>query len=145
MTAPNSKGVVRCIREALSMAKITSKDVDAINGHLTATFADPKEIENWRIALEVEPENFPKINSTKSMIGHTLGAAGGLESVATVLQLHEGFLHGSLNCEDLKPELSGFTKSIVHKTEKFDGKVIAKSSFGFGDVNGCLVFKKWKK
>lgn len=145
MTAPNSEGVVRCIREAMCMAKIGPQDVDAINGHLTATFADPKEIENWRAALEVAPENFPKINSTKSLIGHSLGAAGGLESVATVLQLHEGFLHGSLNCEDLKPELSEFSNSVIHKTEDFEGKIIAKSSFGFGDVNGCLIFKKWEK
>lgn len=144
MTAPNSSGVIRCIREALLMAQLGPRDVDAINGHLTATFADDKEIENWRRALEVSPEDFPKINSTKSLIGHTLGAAGGLESVATVLQLHEGFLHGSLNCEDLKSELAAFSASVVHKTEDFKGRVIAKSSFGFGDVNGCLIFKKWE-
>jgi len=145
MTAPNSEGVIRCIREALCMAKIGPHEVDAINGHLTATFADPKEIENWSRALEVKPESFPKINSTKSLIGHTLGAAGGLESVASVLQLNEGFLHASLNCEDLKPELSAFSKSVVHEAQDFNGKIIAKSSFGFGDVNGCLIFKKWEK
>ncbi len=145
MTAPNSDGVVRCIREAMYMSQIGPQDIDAINGHLTATFADDKEIENWRRALELKPQDFPKINSTKSLIGHALGAAGGLEAVATVLQLHHGFLHASLNCEDLKPELSDFSESIVHKMEKFEGKIIAKSSFGFGDVNGCLIFKKWEK
>ncbi len=143
MTAPNPEGVIRCIRHSLLMAKLGPKDIHGINGHLTATFADPKEIENWSRALEVSPENFPLINSTKSMIGHALGGAGGLECVAAVLQLSKGFFHGSLNCEDIHPELEAFRKSIPQKTIDFQGDVIAKSSFGFGDVNGCLIFKKW--
>lgn len=145
MTAPNSEGVIRCIREAMCMAKVGPSEIDAINGHLTATFADPKEIKNWQRALEVDADKFPKINSTKSLIGHALGAAGGLECVATVLQLHNSFIHGSLNSEDLHSDLVEFSNSIVQKTEKFEGKIIAKSSFGFGDVNGCLIFKKWEK
>ena len=144
MTAPNPEGVIRCIREAMYMAKIGPDEIDAINGHLTATFADPKEIDNWMKALETTASNFPKINSTKSLIGHGLGSAGGMECVATILQLHSGFLHGSLNCEDLHPELENYSKSIVQETEEFKGKIIAKSSFGFGDVNGCLIFKKWE-
>ncbi len=144
MTAPNPQGVMRCIREAMSMAKISPKDIDAINGHLTATFADPKEIKNWINALEIKAEQLPEINSTKSMIGHALGAAGGLECIATVLQIKNGFLHGSLNCEDLHPELKEVENSIVKKTKEFNGNIIAKSSFGFGDVNGCVIFKKWE-
>lgn len=144
MTAPNPEGVVRCIRAALTMGGIAPTDVDAINGHLTATFADPKEIDNWQTALEVPAQDFPLINSTKSMIGHALGAAGGLECVATTLQLHRGFIHGSLNCEDLHPEIEKVEKSVVRETREFDGRIIAKSSFGFGDVNGCAIFKKWE-
>jgi 3-oxoacyl-(acyl-carrier-protein) synthase len=142
MTAPNPEGVIRCIRSAMSMAGINSKDIDAINGHLTATFADPKEINNWIKALEIDPKNFPLINSTKSLIGHALGASGGLECVAAVLQLHKSFVHASINCEDLHPELAGFG-NIVQKTKEFNGSIIAKSSFGFGDVNGCILFKRW--
>lgn len=142
MTAPNPEGVVRCIREAMRMAKISGEQIDAINGHLTATFADPKEIQNWMKALETNPENFPMINSTKSLIGHALGAAGGLECVASILQLYRGFIHGSINCEDLHPELQGI-KNIVQKTKEYKATIIAKSSFGFGDVNGCVLFKKW--
>lgn len=142
MTAPNPEGVIRCVREAMGMAGINK--VDAINGHLTATFADPKEIQNWMKALEVDKENFPLINSTKSLIGHALGAAGALESVATVLQLHKGFIHASINCEDLHQELEGI-KNIVRETQEFSGSTIAKSSFGFGDVNGCVIFKKWSE
>ena len=143
MTAPNPEGVIRCIRAALTMANIAPTEVDAINGHLTATFADPKEIDNWQTALGLPAEDFPLINSTKSMIGHALGAAGGLECVATALQLHSGFLHGSLNCEDLHPEIERIEKSVLRETRPFNGRVIAKSSFGFGDVNGCVVFRKW--
>jgi 3-oxoacyl-(acyl-carrier-protein) synthase len=144
MTAPNAEGVVRCVKAALADANVAPTEVDAINGHLTATFADPREIENWQNALGVEVDAFPLINSTKSMVGHALGAAGGIECVAATLELYHGFLHGSLNCEDLHPEIEKFEKSVVRQTRPFDGRVIAKSSFGFGDVNGCLVFKKWE-
>ncbi len=144
MTAPNPEGVVRCIREALNMANIAPRNIDAINGHLTATFADPKEIANWQKALEVSDKAFPLINSTKSMIGHALGGAGGLECIAAVLELYKGFIHGSLNCDDLHPQLEPIKNSVVHSTRDFDGDIIAKSSFGFGDVNGCVLFKKWR-
>ncbi|MDB2447146.1 beta-ketoacyl-[acyl-carrier-protein] synthase family protein [bacterium] len=144
MTAPNPEGVVRCIRSSIEMAGIKPTDIDAISGHLTATFADPKELANWQRALEVDDKDLPKINSTKSMVGHALGAAGGLESVAAVLELSEGFFHGSINCEDVHPELTQYEGSIVKKTEDFSGDIIAKSSFGFGDVNGCIIFKKYQ-
>ena len=144
MTAPNPEGVVRCVRAALAQGGIDPASVDAINGHLTATFADPKEIQNWIRALNVTPADFPLVNSTKSMIGHALGAAGGLECTATVLQLYKGFIHGSLNCEDLHPELEPVSNSVVHETQAFEGRIIAKSSFGFGDVNGCIIFRKWE-
>lgn len=144
MTAPNPEGVVRCIRAALALDGIAPSAVDAINGHLTATFADPKEIDNWRTALGCAADEFPLINSTKSMVGHALGAAGGLECVATALQLYHGFIHGSLNCEDLHPDIAMVEKSVVRETRPFDGRIIAKSSFGFGDVNGCAIFKKWQ-
>jgi 3-oxoacyl-(acyl-carrier-protein) synthase len=144
MTAPNPEGVVRCIKAALADANVAASEIDAINGHLTATFADPREIENWQNALGVSTAAFPLINSTKSMIGHALGAAGGIECVAATLEIYHGFMHGSLNCEDLHPEIEKFEKSVVRETQPFDGRVIAKSSFGFGDVNGCLIFKKWE-
>ena len=87
MTAPNPHGVQRCIRQAVKNAGISPDDIDTINGHLTATYADPHEIKNWSKALEREPDNFPYINSTKSMIGHCLGAAGAIETIATVLEI----------------------------------------------------------
>ena len=145
MTSPNADGVVRCIRTAITRAGIEATQIDAINGHLTATFADPSELENWRRALDVEACKLPPINATKSMLGHALGAAGGLECVALVLQLHHGFLHGSINCDDLHPKIEPFRAAVVQQTRAFAGQIIAKSSFGFGDVNGCVIFRRWSK
>lgn len=144
MTAPNATGVRRCIRAAVDMAGVDSRDIGAINGHLTATFADPLEVANWSAALELAPGEMPLIHSTKSLIGHALGAAGGIESVAAVLELHHGFVHGSVNCEDVHPDLEPYAASIVHHTvERPDLEIMAKASFGFGDVNGCLIFRKY--
>lgn len=144
MTAPNPEGVVRCVRQAVADAGIDAGEIDAINGHLTATFADPSEIRNWSEALNRGPEQFPFVNATKSMVGHCLGAAGGIECAAVVLQLDGGFLHPSLNCEDVHPELEPYAHRIVRSTMDVpDLNIIAKSSFGFGDVNSCILFKAW--
>lgn len=144
MTAPNPEGVVRCIRQAILQAGIRPDDIDAISGHLTATMADKLEIANWQQALERKGDRFPLIHSTKSLIGHGLGAAGGIEVVASLLQLSQGFLHGSANCEDLHPDLQSIAGSVVHETRPSSARILAKASFGFGDVNGCLIFKKWE-
>lgn len=141
MTAPNPTGVRRCIKAALADAGIAGSAIEAVNGHLTGTMADPYEVENWKEALGVEPSKLPFINATKGMIGHALGAAGGIECVGTVLQLAHGFLHGSVNCEDLHPALEPYAERIVRKTVDKKVKVMAKASFGFGDVNGCVLFK----
>jgi len=140
-TFPNPTGVQRCIRAALKHAGIKGSEVDSINGHLTATMADPYEINNWHEALNCDPDQMPKINATKSLVGHALGAAGGLECVASVLQLSRGFVHGSLNCDDLHPDLEAYADRIVHKTEDSNAQILAKASFGFGDVNACTLFK----
>jgi 3-oxoacyl-(acyl-carrier-protein) synthase len=145
MTAPNPEGVKRCIRGAVADAGINPAEVDAVNGHLTATYADPIEVRNWAEALERTPENFPYIQSTKSLIGHCLGAAGAIESVAVVLQLYKGFLHPSINCEDAHPDIEKYAQKIPHKCLELPQlKIFAKAGFGFGDVNSCIIFKKWE-
>lgn len=144
MTAPNPVSVQRCIRLAIEHAGIDPAEVDLINGHLTATGADPREVENWSIALNRGPGEFPLIHSTKSMIGHGLGAAGALESVACLLMLRGGYVHPSINCEDVHPEIEPFAASIPHESlEVPELRTIIKSGFGFGDVNACIVFRKW--
>lgn len=145
MTAPNPTSVQRCISEALADSGIDSSDVDAINGHLTATGADPKEVGSWARALGRGPGELPPITSTKSMIGHGLGAAGGLESVASILMVEKGFVHPSINCEDVHPEIEPHAASIPHEMlERPDLDVLVKAGFGFGDVNACLVFKRYR-
>ncbi|MBN1364447.1 MAG: beta-ketoacyl-[acyl-carrier-protein] synthase family protein [Syntrophaceae bacterium] len=146
MTAPNPEGVRRCIRGAVADAGINPVEVDAINGHLTATYADPHEVKNWMDALERTPESFPYIQSTKSLVGHCLGAAGAIESVAVVLELYKGFLHPSINSEDVHPDIEKFAPKIPQKCLEIPGlKIIAKAGFGFGDVNSCIIFKKWEE
>jgi 3-oxoacyl-(acyl-carrier-protein) synthase len=144
MTAPNPESVQRCIRAALADAGVAPSQVSAINGHLTATGADPKEIGSWAAALGAKPGALPPITSTKSMIGHALGAAGAIESVACVLMLQGGFVHPSINCEDVHPEIQPYAEAIPHQMlEAPNLDVIVKAGFGFGDVNICLVFRKW--
>jgi 3-oxoacyl-(acyl-carrier-protein) synthase len=144
MTAPNPESVRRCIVAALDDAAIGPAEVGAINGHLTATAADPREVAAWAVALGVAPAELPPITSTKSMIGHALGAAGAIESVASVLMLEGGFVHPSINCEDVHPEIEPYAASIPHsQLETPDLDVVIKAGFGFGDVNACVVFRKW--
>ena len=128
MTAPNPESVRRCIGGALADAGIEASEVDAINGHLTATVADPREIDSWARALGREPGKLPLITATKSLIGHTLGAAGAIESVASVLMLRSGFVHPSINCEDVHPEIEPYAESIPHRVrEDANPRVIIKA------------------
>ena len=146
MTAPNPEGVKRCIRAAVADAGIDPGRVDAINGHLTATYADPMEVKNWAEALERTPDNFPYINATKSLIGHCLGAAGAIESVASVLQVYRGFVHPSINSDDVHPDIAQYAAKIPQTCVEFpELKYLAKAGFGFGDVNSCIIFKKWEE
>jgi len=144
MTAPNPTGVRRCIEAALADAALEPGAVDAISGHLTATGADPREVASWSAALGRGPEDFPVITSTKSLIGHALGAAGAIESVAAVLMLRGSFVHASQNCEGVHPEIEPFAASIPHEIRELPGlSVMMKAGFGFGDVNAALVLRKW--
>jgi 3-oxoacyl-(acyl-carrier-protein) synthase len=146
MTAPNHAAARRCIRDAVRDAGISAGEIDTINGHLSATFADPYEVMNWSLALERPPAKFPYINATKSMIGHCLGAAGAMESVAVVLELHKGFVHPSINCEDLHRDLTAFEERIPRECLPLaEMRIAIKASFGFGDVNSCVVFRKWQE
>jgi len=147
MTAPNSIAVQRCIKGALQNAGIKASEVDAINGHLTATSKDATEIQNWSIALNRKSSDFPYINSLKSTIGHCLSAAGSIECVASILQLHHDFIFPNINCEDLNPEISDTIdfNRIPQQLLNTNVNIVAKASFGFGDVNACIILKKYAK
>jgi 3-oxoacyl-(acyl-carrier-protein) synthase len=145
MTAPNPVAVQKCIKKAIENAGISASDIDLINGHLTATSKDSLEIKNWSEALERSAVNFPYINSLKSMIGHCLSAAGSIESVASILQLHQGFIFPNINCEDINPEITAIIDEsrIPRQVIEKELNTVMKASFGFGDVNGCVIFKKF--
>lgn len=145
MTAPNSTAIQRCISEAMKDAGVEAKEIDAINGHLTSTMGDVLEVKNWRTALGRSGNDFPYINALKSMTGHCLSAAGAIESVAVALQLKNGFLHPTINLEQPHPEILDTVehgKLVREKNNSIEVQVIAKSSFGFGDVNTCVLYKK---
>jgi len=145
MTAPNPIAVQRCIQAALKNSGIEAHEIDVINGHLTATTKDALEIENWKMALQLPADDFPYINSLKSMIGHCIAASGSIECVASVLELKEDFIFPNINCEDLNPEITALIdakcipETVIHQPIN----ILAKASFGFGDINACIIFKKY--
>jgi 3-oxoacyl-(acyl-carrier-protein) synthase len=145
MTAPNAFAVKRCIRNALEVAGIEAAAVDAINGHLTATARDAEEVRNWAEALGRSGTDFPYINSFKGLFGHCLAAAGSIECVGALLQLTKGQVFGNVNCEDLHPEIEKCVnrQKIPSKSKTASLNIIAKASFGFGDVNACVIFKRY--
>lgn len=146
MTAPNSEAVQRCINAAIKQAEIHPEDIDLISAHLTATSKDALEIENWSAALNRRGKDFPYINSIKGMIGHCISAAGSIESVAAVLEISENFIFPNINCDDLHPEIAPsialecVPMTCLHQ----EVNIVAKASFGFGDVNACIIFKKYQ-
>ncbi|PRX54817.1 beta-ketoacyl-[acyl-carrier-protein] synthase family protein [Flagellimonas meridianipacifica] len=147
MTAPNSIAVQHCISKAIQNADVSANDIDVINGHLTATTKDPVEITNWTKALKRDGKNFPYINSFKGMFGHCLAAAGSIECVGTILQLKHQQVFGNVNCDDIHPEIAKVIDEsrIPRKTFQHKSKIIAKASFGFGDVNACVIFRQYSK
>ncbi|MDD2565098.1 MAG: beta-ketoacyl-[acyl-carrier-protein] synthase family protein [Salinivirgaceae bacterium] len=148
MQAPGSLGVQKCIKNAIIDSGISSKNIDYICGHLSSTMADSLEIKNWCEVLNRYGDDFPYINSLKSMTGHNLGSAGTIETISAILQMHYGFIHPSLNCEDLHPEIQSLisVSKIPQKTVfNTNINIFAKASFGFGDINSCIIIGKFKK
>ncbi|TPM28651.1 beta-ketoacyl-ACP synthase I [Mesorhizobium sp. B2-3-5] len=137
MVAPSGEGAVRCMRQALSTV---TTPVDYINTHGTSTpVGDSKEMGAIR---EVFGEKMPFITSTKSLTGHSLGAAGVQESIYSILMMQGGFIGESAHIETLDPEFEGMP--IVRKRID-DAKIdtVLSNSFGFGGTNATLVFQRY--
>ncbi|MCE2983767.1 MAG: beta-ketoacyl-ACP synthase II [Parachlamydia sp.] len=137
MTEPRAdgEGVALCIRKALEDAGIQPEDINYINAHATSTPAgDMAEINAMKKVFK-NPSSI-KINSTKSMIGHLLGAAGGVEAIACVKAICDGWIHPTINLENPEPNLEF---DIPTKAEQFKIKAALSSSFGFGGHNACIV------
>lgn len=136
---PDGKGVALCIEEALRCAGVDKSDVNYVNAHATATQAgDLCELHALREVFGSHVKNI-KVNSTKSMIGHTLGAAGGLEAVATIQAIRTGMLHPTINLERPEPLAADFDL-IPNVAKPHKIKVALSNSFGFGGHNSTLVF-----
>ncbi|MEZ2130114.1 MULTISPECIES: beta-ketoacyl-ACP synthase I [unclassified Sinorhizobium] len=137
MVAPSGEGAVRCMRQALATVK---GDVDYINTHGTSTpVGDSKEIGAIR---EVFGDKAPHIQSTKSLTGHSLGAAGVQESIYSILMMQERFVGESAHITDLDPEFEG-VPIVRSRIDNAKIDIALSNSFGFGGTNATLVFQRY--
>ncbi len=145
MTMSNYDATKKVIARSLQDAGLEGTDIDLICGHLTATIADPKEVIAWKEALDLSYDNFPMINSLKSMTGHCFSATGSIEMVASMLQLHHQFIHPNINIDEVHPDISSQIneKAVVQELVEKEINHVIKANLAFGDVNTCLVVKKW--
>ena len=137
MVQPSGEGAARCMRQAMSDV---NEKVDYINPHATSTpIGDLREIEAIR---EVFGNNIPPISATKSLTGHSLGAAGVQEAIYSILMMQNGYICESANIEELDP---AFADIPVVRKRKDDVNldVVLSNSFGFGGTNGTLVFQRY--
>ena len=138
-TAPNGEGAARCMNLALKNAGINKEDVDYINAHGTSTGADATETQAIKTAFGDHAYKLA-VSSTKSMTGHLLGAAGGVEAIFTLLAMQKGVLPPTINYTTPDPECDLDYVPNVARERKLN--VCVSNSFGFGGTNGVLIFKK---
>ena len=141
ITAPSEdgEGAVRCMQLVLKDAAIAKDEVDYINAHGTSTMADAIESKAIKQVFGERAYQIP-VSSTKSMTGHLLGAAGGIEAVFSVLALYHGVIPPTINLDHPDPECD--LDYVPHKARRVNVNVALSNSFGFGGVNACLLFKK---
>jgi 3-oxoacyl-[acyl-carrier-protein] synthase-1 len=138
MVQPSGEGAVRCMRLALSTVQ---EPVDYINAHGTSTpVGDMRELEAIRTVFG---DRIPKINSTKSLSGHSLGAAGVHEAVYSLLMMQDDFLCASANITEVDPLGADFP-IIRERIDHAGTNIIMSNSFGFGGTNATLVFRRWQ-
>jgi len=137
MVLPSGEGAVRCMR--MAMQNLDGAKIDYINPHATSTpLGDVREIEAIR---EVFGDDCPPISATKSLTGHSLGAAGAHEAIYSLLMMNNGFICESANIENLDPEVADMP--IVRKREDNVAiNAVMSNSFGFGGTNATLVFRR---
>ncbi|KAJ6852140.1 3-oxoacyl-[acyl-carrier-protein] synthase I, chloroplastic [Iris pallida] len=143
MTDPrvDGLGVSICIERSLKDAGVASEEVNYINAHATSTIAgDLAELKAIKQVFK-NPKEI-KINATKSLIGHCLGASGGLEAIATIKAITTGWLHPSINQFDPEPAVEFDT--VANKKQQHEVNVAISNSFGFGGHNSVVVFAPFK-
>ena len=145
MTAPHPEGigVVKVMENCLRDANLKPEDVDAINTHGTATpLGDVAEL---KAISQVFGEHAPdiNINSTKSMTGHLLGAAGAIEAIASILAMNHNLVPPTINHSVVDENIDPKLNLTLNKAQKREVKVAMSNTFGFGGHNACVVFKKY--
>ncbi|MCH9608903.1 MAG: 3-oxoacyl-[acyl-carrier-protein] synthase 2 [Chlamydiales bacterium] len=145
MTAPHAEGIgiSDCIELALKDAGVNKSEVNYVNAHATSTpMGDMSEPRALSTVFGKDVSKL-KMNSTKSMIGHALGAAGGIEAIATIMAIRTGKLHPTINSDDPEPDLNGID-IVPNKAQDYKVNVALSNSFGFGGHNSVLVFKAFE-
>lgn len=137
MVAPSGEGAVRSMRLAMETA---GREIDYLNPHATATPVG--DITEMKAVREVFGDNAPMISGTKSMTGHSLGAAGVHEAIYTLLMMKHGFVAPSINVFEMDPDIAALNLPIITETRDADLKTTMSNSFGFGGTNGTVVFSK---
>lgn len=139
---PEGLGVSTCIRLALEDGGIAPEEVNYINAHATSTLVGDKA-EIKAIKKVFSDLSGVKLNATKSMIGHCLGAAGGMEAVATIQAIRTGWVHPTINHEKPIPEVEGIDV-VPNKKQQHEVNVGISNSFGFGGHNSVVAFSAYK-
>ena len=139
--APNGEGAARCIKMAMKDAAINPEDISYVNAHGTSTkFNDEFETMAIKSALGERAYKVP-VSSTKSMTGHLLGAAGGVEAIVAVKTIMEGKIPPTINYETPDPLCD--LDYVPNTARDMIVQAALSNSFGFGGTNGCLIFKKF--
>jgi|SRR5208283_1312895 len=140
--APQGEGAARCIKAALKDTGITPEQVDYINAHGTSTkYGD--ELETAAIKKIFGEHAYRLcVSSTKSMTGHLLGAAGGVEAVFSIMSIHVAVVPPTINLENPDPECD--LDYVSNRSRQMDVEVAMSNSFGFGGTNACLIFRKFR-
>lgn len=141
ITAPpeEGEGAVRCMELALKDAGIAKDQVGYINAHGTSTMADAIETKAIKQVFGEQAYRIP-VSSTKSMTGHLLGAAGGIEAIFSILAIHHGLLPPTINLE--QPDPACDLDYVPNKVRPASPSVALSNSFGFGGVNACVLFRR---
>ena len=141
ITAPpeEGEGAVRCMEMALKDAGVAKTDIGYINAHGTSTMADAIETKAIKHVFGEQAYRIP-VSSTKSMTGHLLGAAGGIEAVFSILALHHGILPPTINLDHPDPACD--LDYVPNTARPVQTQVVLSNSFGFGGVNACLLFRR---
>lgn len=138
---PSGNGAYNCMKAALEGAGLSPADVDYINAHGTSTPpGDRAEVVAIRNLFQDYAKKI-KISSNKSMVGHLLGAAGGVESIASILSLHQGIIPPTINLDNPEFDLD----FVPHKCVRSEIKIALNNAFGFGGHNASIVFSRYEE